>query len=384
MTIQARDVPALVHLHQDYLRGTAYQRYATRYLRSAWTKTNPRFQEWATEAGFELDKAVAVQGVEWCDDEYNLLNIARLFHVTEPMVEVAKHAARQLSDDDLWNREALPATAGVLVFEKPLRVEDVWGRVLGFSAVSWHWRTGFHGPAPGQPKYRSDWTGRNDQAIQFNFYSDSKEPGDDYTPELQRLRQENPVEWGGPGGRWELNHMQAHFDGSKIGPFDLRDAHDDLYDDWRKSYTENNAHLRYQDPAAVMADHAANPPELMGEYVVQSTNITRILYSIFALMDQTITVLEEYTDKRLARRTRDKRRPPPMVTIMKLRHAKSHGQYSSDGSWLTYRSVTAGHWRWQPYGPGRSQVKHIWINPYIRGPEDAPFHRPERVSTLAR
>jgi hypothetical protein len=39
------------------------------------------------------------------------------------------------------------------------------------------------------------------------------------------------------------------------------------------------------------------------------------------------------------------------------------------GRKLTRPSITRGHWRWQPYGPGRSLRKRKWIRPYIRGRE---------------
>jgi hypothetical protein len=41
----------------------------------------------------------------------------------------------------------------------------------------------------------------------------------------------------------------------------------------------------------------------------------------------------------------------------------------SSGRQLKHPSITRGHWRWQPYGPGRKKRKRIWIRPYIRGKE---------------
>jgi hypothetical protein len=44
---------------------------------------------------------------------------------------------------------------------------------------------------------------------------------------------------------------------------------------------------------------------------------------------------------------------------------------------LTHESFTRGHWRRQPYGPGRAKVRPQWIRPYLRGiglgpePDDA-------------
>lgn len=54
------------------------------------------------------------------------------------------------------------------------------------------------------------------------------------------------------------------------------------------------------------------------------------------------------------------------------------------GSTVTVRSVVSGHVRMQPY-PSRGTVEPIWIEPYIRGPRDAPFKEaPIRVNLLDR
>jgi len=39
----------------------------------------------------------------------------------------------------------------------------------------------------------------------------------------------------------------------------------------------------------------------------------------------------------------------------------------------TVQCVVAGHWKMQPCGPGGSERKRIFIEPYWRGPEDAPI-----------
>ncbi len=36
-----------------------------------------------------------------------------------------------------------------------------------------------------------------------------------------------------------------------------------------------------------------------------------------------------------------------------------------------FQFLVRGHWRWQPYGPGRVDRKHKWIEPFWKGPEEA-------------
>lgn len=51
----------------------------------------------------------------------------------------------------------------------------------------------------------------------------------------------------------------------------------------------------------------------------------------------------------------------------------------------SHRWIVRGHWRHQPYGPrDNPSYEWRWINPYIKGPEDAPLAMNEHVYKLAR
>jgi hypothetical protein len=421
-------VPAMVLAHQDYLRGSKYREFAGSFIRSAWAKSPDR--EWTrgiTGGPNALDIAAAMQGERWCNDEANLLNIADLYHISESMLEVCKHAAEKLDDLERWGPEALPSMHGVLVFEKPLYVEDVWGRLTGYHAATWtrvdiseyepdkhpkhpndaafkpkgHETYQFGKRADGQEmpllghlagskddmlrafRHESQFIDEieagpplsNRWATSFNFYSDIKDLRDSYNAELN-LREQNVPEL----GRWILSHFGAMFDNAILGPVEFEDA-EAVIEQYKKD------HPRFRENTEAAAEiglgSAAEDGELLGEYISNSTNIFRIMYSIFAMMSQTITDVSEVTDKRLARRNLGKKRPPPMVTVIRLRHPDQHGTHDeATGNWLAYRSMVKAHWRRQHYGDG--SVKRIFINRYIRGPEDAPFHQPARVTTLQR
>lgn len=47
-----------------------------------------------------------------------------------------------------------------------------------------------------------------------------------------------------------------------------------------------------------------------------------------------------------------------------------------------HRWIVSGHYRNQPYGPGRKQHKTIWIAPYIAGPEDKPLIIRDKVNVI--
>ena len=62
------------------------------------------------------------------------------------------------------------------------------------------------------------------------------------------------------------------------------------------------------------------------------------------------------------------------VTVDLTEHVRSFqlGVYHK-GKKLEVQFMVAGHRKRQPYGPGLSLRKQIWVQPYWRGPEDAPI-----------
>jgi hypothetical protein len=69
------------------------------------------------------------------------------------------------------------------------------------------------------------------------------------------------------------------------------------------------------------------------------------------------------------------------VRIINLRGA-SGGEDGSGDSNYRHRWMVSGHWRSQPYGPGRTLRKPVWIAPHIKGPDGAPLLHGEKVRVL--
>jgi hypothetical protein len=69
------------------------------------------------------------------------------------------------------------------------------------------------------------------------------------------------------------------------------------------------------------------------------------------------------------------------VTVIDVRHPRTQSGAQSGGGraagWvMDYREEVDGHSKLVHYGPGRSQVRRVWVDPYERGPKDAPFKAP--------
>lgn len=92
-------------------------------------------------------------------------------------------------------------------------------------------------------------------------------------------------------------------------------------------------------------------------------------------------------DDRIRKAYRRQRREEPVVRLIRLRTSKSTyrpggGGATGDGVTRDYRWWVRGHWRQQPYGPGRAKRRLIYINPQLRGPEDRPIKATTTVRVI--
>ena len=125
----------------------------------------------------------------------------------------------------------------------------------------------------------------------------------------------------------------------------------------------------------------------------------RFLTALFALMNQEIVIVEAGRLNRAGwrRLKREQDRFPEFgdLKIVRLRRGfnpmlelaidEIGDNVSREGmvEW-THRWPVRGHWRNQPYGPGRTQVRRIWIPPYIKGPTDKPLIVKDTIWSLER
>jgi hypothetical protein len=91
-------------------------------------------------------------------------------------------------------------------------------------------------------------------------------------------------------------------------------------------------------------------------------------------------------DRATRRRAQRAGAAAPEVTVINLRQAVYQGAGASrtQTGERTYhvRWPVRGHWRNQPYGPGRRYRRPTYIAPYIKGPGDAPLKKGATVRVL--
>jgi hypothetical protein len=122
----------------------------------------------------------------------------------------------------------------------------------------------------------------------------------------------------------------------------------------------------------------------------------RYMTALWALMQQEIVIVEHGKMDRAAwrRLKRQQERQPEFgdIKIVRLRRAynpvlemvgEDDISHRGEVEW-THRWPVRGHWRNQPFGPGRSQRRRVWIPPYVKGPQDKPLVIKDTIWSLER
>lgn len=112
--------------------------------------------------------------------------------------------------------------------------------------------------------------------------------------------------------------------------------------------------------------------------------VTRWVAALFRLAAQPELIEQsESVPDRATRRRAERAGHPSKVTIVRLRQRRINRPDPDDtGRHLTHRHVVEGHWKWQPYGPGRTERRYIYVAPYVRGPDGAELVLRPRVHVL--
>ncbi len=277
------------------------------------------------------------------------LRAAEAYHVSVDMTKVVQAAAAGLDDTDQFQSSLAPSSAGIVRFDGGLQMTDVRGAQMRIDWIVWG--TSVFGV----------------QTVDFKgqeILSDSKEAGINWYEFNDAIDNPDEISQAMPTGhkvygRWGFAGMSVATDNQRLGAPLVRAA------------PETRARLRFE-----------------GAEPIPATNTMRLLHAFFLLLQQEITVVSSQRPHPSVRPALKKARLPKTaaVTVVELRKHR----YVSDGQGGTrrvewdHRWLVRGFWRWQPYGPGRTQRRRIWINDFVKGPGNRPLVIKNRVSDLRR
>jgi len=314
---------------RDGLRTGFYRTYLDGFLKSVTIKSGTVSRQQ------DLDHL----GDEWADTEIRTLEAACAFHVDREMAPLIRHAAAGLDEDFTWSKEVFPSDRGFMMFDEPLTLREVRQRTMRTAAVVWRWGSGPYGQA----------------GVWLSMYSKWDDALDEVAVEIRERLGDSRCQSLGP---LHINHVQFVPWGHNLGPANVA-----------------------MDPSVAAAYAVAGDPVAAG---TQSDNPLRDIYATLALMGQTVTTISDEDITPPVARRMGKKRIPPRVVVIRLRRSAGSRQPGETMVEWAHRWVVRGHWRKQPCGPNYSEIKVIYIAPFIKGPEGKPLIISEKVYDLRR
>lgn len=278
------------------------------------------------------------------------VNQARMFRVSADMVTLVEHAAAKLRDVDTFDVDTVPSEFGYVRFDRPLRVADVWGKIMLVHVVTWGPMTVGWERDPGRPQMR---------ALMASMWNDVDTEPDDYSSPM--IAEAGERRYRQLLGRWGFIGAEIPVHGMKLGPTRL-----DPRQLAREERTDYNPEHR------------------------PFTNTFRILSALFTLFDQPglADVTSEAPPRTTQRVARDGGlRSVSDISVVTLRRGEASGARSADGEgalvdW-SCRWVVEGHWHRYWHGSGEDrELRRRWVSDYVKGPEDKPLRVTEKIYDL--
>lgn len=306
--------------------------------------SDPKYSEtMAYHLAYDLSKSLPMQADRllatsrsYVDDAKYAIGGAETFFVSADMCDLVAHAASVLDSSDVADMKFAPSKQGFVYFEKPIELIDIRGSKLLLNAVLWHPVTSPFGHA-------------------LHLWNDEYRYPDDAA--AYRHIEETNADFLRCIGRWGY-----------IGTADYQ--HDKSIGDAESLPSEQIAEAYLKD----------------GVEVSPMTNATRVVHALWLMMMQKLTAVSRMRgDKRLLRRM-SWAGLPGEVTVIQLRHVEYEPREGESLVQWKHRWVVRGYWRWQQYKneEGNWDRKRIWIDPYIKGPADAPLKVSRKVNALVR
>lgn len=301
------------------------------------------------------------------------VRLADCYRVTPDMCDLVKFAADSLDESDTIDRTLPPTMWGFVRFEKPLPVHDIRGRTMLIHFASWGPGAVLHNGRLGKEDLRAP-------SVTFcSFWNDPHtEPDDVWEISIDRFRDDPFITE--VVGRWAFVGAEMMRDGHSLGPSQVHPNEDNIANALRE-----DANFRRNFP-----DYPAELPPPVKDF----TNVQRYMHALWLLLGQTITRVEPEKIKSSAAKRYGKMRIPGRVSVVMLRKTQPRPSEGETHVEWQHRWVVRGHWAWRVCGDKHplaqaAPVKggigcRLWINPYVKGPEDAPFVVTDRVYQFSR
>lgn len=312
---------------------------------------------------------------------------AETYTVSAEMCDVLCASADALDDSDKIDLSLLPSPHGIVFFDQPFVVKDIRAQTLLAHRLTWSKTHTNTVDSFGRSTYKD--------GLLLTWWNDTLEP-DMVTAKLSR---EYGTTMSKVAGRWAFvgsDHLPV---GARVGSHDViygPDAIQRMQEDvarLREGLSRDGTLGRLAATQLRADIEVLERLEANGETSFRSTNLNRIAHALFLMLNQTITdTRTERAPKSIAKSLR-RLSLPESVTVVTLRRAnhKTPAGAGAPVQW-SHKWLVKGHWAWrhcggnhplaQPYEGGYRC--RLWVNGYVKGPNDKPFKVSRKVYKLAR
>tara|TARA_R110000824_G_scaffold215949_2_gene402516 strand:+ start:6225 stop:7181 length:957 start_codon:yes stop_codon:yes gene_type:complete len=127
--------------------------------------------------------------------------------------------------------------------------------------------------------------------------------------------------------------------------------------------------------------------------VTASLMLSKFVAAAIVWMQQRVVLTEPATvgrqiGRQLQREHKLAKRPAIRVVKLRRKATESNEHHASEKETrreYSCRWVVNGHWRKQPYGPrDNPKYRAVWIDGYVKGPEEMPFKETKRLFSVKR
>lgn len=315
---------------------------------------NPEFITFTVRSTFEEDRV----GSNAAAITSYIRNIAggEVFAVTPDMTDVVVAAAAALDETDLFDRTLAPSITGVVRFDRPIPLVDARGNTLlahwlSWSPIAFAGTDAFGGDRVVSAIALAPWSDPLTDADSIQRAIEA-ELGRDGSDAVTRL-----------SGRWLIYGIDVVQDQSPL-----------------------------KGPTHALSDVTSDRIRADGGTPTAHTNVARLVHALWLMLGQTITMTERVQVRPKRRGPRRMNMPQTVTTIRLRRIVSPHSPGEPTDVHWQHRWYVRGHWAWRACGEHYPQAQpysggwrvRLWISPFIKGPDGAPFKQSAKVNMLAR
>jgi hypothetical protein len=289
----------------------------------------------------------------WWDVSRDLVEITtdcETYYVSADMTAVAAAAAKTMPREEL-RRDDLPAERGFMLFDRPVGLAEFVDASVPITAIAWG--------SQGMGEYGLASPGL-DCTCEFS--------GDD--PACRGCAGIRGAPCTCPGCRCAASEPEGAGEEFVIYPMGQIAGSSQLL------------------PLVFGIEHGGQMQWICGHTPYNDDhNISAIVLTTWALMQQSLTVSERQPANRAERRRAARAQLPSDVLVVRLRRRSIDHDGPEDTDvepvhW-SHRWLVGGHWRNQ-WLPSRSCHRQQWISGYVKGPEGKPLLVKDRVTAWVR